>query len=1407
MQEALKVIPEELFYIDSHTDDILHPDVYKKVLSHIAGGTTNPSVTKVLEQQLLSLYGETEEEQDFLKTYIPIALIYTVLQKPRRENPIVIAFNEKILESAFNSICNLDISSLLAEKNVTLKDYSLMDYVSSRGFVADAKILYDIISDKPKSCEDMTDDIEQYYGNYIRNAVDFILQVYTDVFSSGYEVIQPYGVLTPFGAYTIDKNNYLKRVHGLELSAIYSAFSRYLHYSVYESREFDSSIIDSTTDTSAIPYYPQKMLEYALGRENISNSPDATTYPVDKNSSTWVNYKDKSISYGLTKAILKMTQDILARHDLLTGEVDGVPKYMSPEAVSVVRDLCERSKVSLTACMLLSEWKVVDSKVIGFKVRVVDIRGSVPLGNEIMSDIIQSAFSGNKPEGSVEAVPTKRGTYVKEFGMQFDAQLCEAEPLFAFKALDSMKRRGIPASWDNLILGKYEDDTILSASSPQLNLKENLCHFIDAGSRSGKGVMTLNILASGIASKRPLFYLDKKPDMASLLKGLSKGKMFVFNGGDYQAKYDPQGLFTDEALKGWDKNIPDEILKFYNGKRDSYRSMGDIFYLRALFFVLAILDIRCSSMNNPEVYNKLGGENGIILVVDELSNTLKSLDNFISETGVFFTNCVGETELRKKAEKVQKALEKNPMSSERVPDIEVYSTAFVKCLDTSLINIISRMGAGWQGNVNLRNDIFILGQYIKDFKGRENYSFQWTKTAGVASGQDSYIIQNMFMGMSADGFFGYNKKFSNYLDASSPGSKASTKLTSSARNFAYVPSLTFPILNKIISGDRATGANAVYFKPCLILNESDESSVPVQEFKSFCESNKISYEDVKAMNCDANGNLDARVGFADYVKSQSPDVDIEEVLGKSYEIGTYVVQQMGYPGDCIEFIYDLRPEWMMTIEEMRDKFLGNNIVPHAYSVIKEYAPHLVGVDSDMSDEELEEYTKSTTETNTLFNEKPDEFSKTAEEDYSDTYSSEKEIAPDLHEDNCSNSSAESDDPLAYGNVFDQDSFNRGVADTDLFTEEPPSKSYNTGTQEPVRADYSNDEYEETVEPVYTPNQEYTETIDDYSASNNSEFKSDESGSVEALKAEVEFLKQALHEFRSADMQRRIVEATERIEKEDTPQDSVLSEPYECRCFGEVCKLQKYRGTLNIVPNFELTEDTMSVRDALNYVTECVLEDINKRIGLDRITDFKVMSDVLIFNNTCYSPVISRDVILKLPMDIQHSVANGRLSWVFLFSALRKMPNLTTLMFDSADFVYKKVRVDLGLNNDFHVKDLFKVSKSIVVIQIEDTVVDRDGKMNDDTFDEARHSSQLCDSVNSWGMTSMKTNWQSAKDIYYNPEKRGFWKAMGVTAHVGASAGAGLASVGAKATKGLGYLGRRMFRGAKAVHKAMKESKE
>ena len=156
---------------------------------------------------------------------------------------------------------------------------------------------------------------------------------------------------------------------------------------------------------------------------------------------------------------------------------------------------------------------------------------------------------------------------------------------------------------------------------------------------------------------------------------------------------------------------------------------------------------------------------------------------------------------------------------------------------------------------------------------------------------------------------------------------------------------------KMGEGGRAFGSvsskeiadNAKYFKPFLIFNDASESGPYVaKDFKRTCDLAGLDFEKVKNMHRNTNGVLEPAIGFIPYVNAQSNNQkSIQSTLAKSYEIANRLVKAFlpNYDGDCINFIYDLRPEAMFTAQELLNaykdgshqetcklmtKFFGNN---------------------------------------------------------------------------------------------------------------------------------------------------------------------------------------------------------------------------------------------------------------------------------------------------------------------------------------------------------------------------------------------------------------------------------------------------------------------------------------------------
>lgn len=83
-----------------------------------------------------------------------------------------------------------------------------------------------------------------------------------------------------------------------------------------------------------------------------------------------------------------------------------------------------------------------------------------------------------------------------------------------------IKQDNFMPSMSSMIIGRKLDNSIMTLDMESGDT--GWCVPIIAGSRSGKGVLTLNILLNVFACGIPLFYLDGKPDMSSLFSMLAK---------------------------------------------------------------------------------------------------------------------------------------------------------------------------------------------------------------------------------------------------------------------------------------------------------------------------------------------------------------------------------------------------------------------------------------------------------------------------------------------------------------------------------------------------------------------------------------------------------------------------------------------------------------------------------------------------------------------------------------------------------------------------------------------------------------------------------------------------------------------------------------------------------------------
>ena len=91
------------------------------------------------------------------------------------------------------------------------------------------------------------------------------------------------------------------------------------------------------------------------------------------------------------------------------------------------------------------------------------------------------------------------------------------EIIFGYQAIDRRLEAGLTPTMQSILLGRTiaGEDFTYDMTKPKGSIS-----VVAAGSRSGKGVMTLSLLGTALACNYPFIYVDGKPDMASILWSL-----------------------------------------------------------------------------------------------------------------------------------------------------------------------------------------------------------------------------------------------------------------------------------------------------------------------------------------------------------------------------------------------------------------------------------------------------------------------------------------------------------------------------------------------------------------------------------------------------------------------------------------------------------------------------------------------------------------------------------------------------------------------------------------------------------------------------------------------------------------------------------------------------------------------
>lgn len=792
------------------------------------------------------------------------------------------------------------------------------DYLDEAGCISLLEELHGLVEQAEEQRSDIENEFLQYASTQINSTVTKIMNTYQDLFSSGYQVIKPVGLLTQRGIMKV-RDGHSSYEDSYEATELYNYLCGRLNIVENNSRQFDcNSIVDYfTQNESKRLYFPNKLLEYTYGCGQGSEN----NYSTSSASKSWESYASEVVE----PQIDEMCKDVLVTLFRISGYLED-DSYK--EHFDLLTGMLDYLYANVTPCLIVSNWKKVQRNIVGFKLRVSDTDKKLPLTQEIPQYIINNCFRGlvGADDAVCEAiVPVGHEDYtVVDIQHKFDPKLINGEPLFAYTALNALQNSGKSPSWNELLLGKKDDDSILTVGS-EISFRKHLCHWILAGSRSGKGVMTLNILAGAIASGKPVFYLDNKPDMASMFRSaeLSGGKMFCING-DYDPSFDVRFNSCSPSSFRWNRNIPDYIQAEFG---TNYADYAPIFYLRAVLFLMSLIYVRGNVRTNPELFNMLGGESGVVIVIDEITAADAGINALLSKGGRLGSLFYSSSTLSKARKKIRE----DKRDEMDITQFGCYSTDFIQSLNSTFRTICRQWkhkglsGGGTEGDIS---NIFVIGQAIHSVDtSKEEYMPTNDNNMNGMCGDAFY---NALFDLGNDVFMGYNIDHPEYMMSGDRTSKSYTRLNATARNFAYLSNFDTGVVDTMLNdsdggkSSKGLSEKAKYFKPFLIFNDAAEDSQYVNgDFRKMCGDAGLNFEQVKNMHRNEQGAFEPKIGFIPYINAQSSNgASVQDTLAKSYNIANALVQAYipNYDGDCIDFIYDLRPEAMFTAQELLNAF-------------------------------------------------------------------------------------------------------------------------------------------------------------------------------------------------------------------------------------------------------------------------------------------------------------------------------------------------------------------------------------------------------------------------------------------------------------------------------------------------------
>ena len=688
----------------------------------------------------------------------------------------------------------------------------------------------DVSVEEAEEEAEYNEDDEMLIEEYVDPLVTDILGIYENIIAPCFEK-QVYGVLTNQGVITLSNNGELRVRRSKYMQRLYNCINSLTKKTILEdsAKEIvESSMIssDCALFTNYVPKF-QAMLVYGLKDGKRENN--------------WGIYK-YSITPMLKEKVLEICKSI-------------------PEERLI--DMKNAIRMLFTNVIIVDKFDI--KKELRIRYKLEDIENSDKIGACIKK--YESSIFG-VGEGKTELVSDVVGTMgIHSILYVFDKNLFAGDVLFAYRAFEDKIRAGGSINEMSVLLGQKlnGNDEVINMGSPQ-----NVSTVLMAGSGSGKGVLTLNILATLVTRGCPFAYLDFKPDMAGALWDLER---------ETGAK-----ILAIDSLGGRTSRGSEPIRKYEFGKNAltgvglDTSKFAIIPYLKLMQLSTLLASYRANGLMpvGKKVFFILDEAQGCNAVYAKMMSTLTTYVN-----------------------KNKKATD-----SEELDYATHMLNAYGPQLTDDIGNVINTTGR--QGLIGY----FTIGQDCDPDNWKDGVNTTWSKSLfGVMVGK----CHTKFIGKNG----GKSPTYSAVGMKDGGGLSYVTGKGDEEGKLGYFVTA---------HGSNCKDAIASVFKSYLVLNDADYEKDPENGFAASLLKNiqdpilrdKIINEDFYN-----DGKLNERVGFKGLMKyiAQVSGVDINKSLSSGYEVVWQAMKMCGLANkySCIEeYLFDCGPDSIFTLSELKD---------------------------------------------------------------------------------------------------------------------------------------------------------------------------------------------------------------------------------------------------------------------------------------------------------------------------------------------------------------------------------------------------------------------------------------------------------------------------------------------------------